>query len=335
MATQTVRDVSRQPSSDKPDCMPKRRKSLIKSKVMEEEWTDCRQRLCDYLRLEKGLAENSVEAYLRDFDHLMRFAVEHQIAARNIEVEHLRQLLQELNDVGIAITTQCRLISGWRTFFHMMVINDEVCENPASLLNMPTRPQHLPDVLTDADVTAMQATFDLSLPEQVRNYAMIEVLYGCGLRVSELVGLKMGNIFADEEYLQIFGKGNKERWVPINQRAMHVLMSYIHEVRCQIQPKYGEERYVFLNRRGTHLTRVRVFQIVKEAVVAAGIKKNVSPHSLRHTFATELVENGADLRAVQEMLGHGSIGTTEIYTHISRQMLRETIKSYHPHYKIS
>lgn len=286
-----------------------------------------------YLMLEKRLAGNSVEAYLRDVDHMMHFAVDRGIAPTDVTDKHLHGLLLELNEVGIAVTTQCRLISGWRSFFHMLVIEDVLKDNPAGLLLMPTKPKHLPDVLSDSDVDAIQATFDLSSPEQFRDYVMIEVLYGCGLRVSELVNLRLSNIYAEEECLQIFGKGSKERWVPINQRALHLIDTYIHQIRCHIDIRPGEERYVFLSRRGSHLTRIRVFQVIKEAVERAGLQKHVSPHSLRHSFATELVEGGADLRAVQEMLGHGSIGTTEIYTHISRQFLRDTIKSYHPHYR--
>ena len=303
--------------------------------TMERQWQQMRREFRKYLMLEKRLAKNSVEAYLRDMDHLVRFAEERNVAPEAVCLDDLQALIAELNETGIAITTQCRLISGWRSFFHMMVIEDSIKDNPASLLMMPAKPKHLPDVLSDADVTALQGTFDLSVPEQYRNYVMIEVLYGCGLRVSELVNLKFNNIYAEEEYLQIFGKGSKERWVPINQRALHLLDTYIHQIRCHLEIAEGEEHYVFLNRRGRHLTRVRVFQIIKDAVERAGIRKHVSPHSLRHSFATELVENGADLRAVQEMLGHSSIGTTEIYTHISRQMLRDTIKSYHPHYKKS
>lgn len=308
---------------------------MAANETVQRQWQRMRREFRKHLMLEKRMAGNSVEAYLRDVDHLVRFAVERGIAPEEMRQADLQALIAELNEVDIAITTQCRLISGWRSFFHMMVIEDIVKENPASLLQMPTKPKHLPDVLTDDDVAALQGSFDLSRPEQYRDYVMVEVLYGCGLRVSELVNLKLGNIYIDEEYLQIFGKGSKERWVPINQRALKLLGTYIHEVRSQIRPAPGEERYVFLSGRGHHLTRIRVFQVIKDAVVRAGIKKNVSPHSLRHSFATELVENGADLRAVQEMLGHGSIGTTEIYTHISRQTLRDTIKSYHPHYKRS
>jgi len=198
---------------------------------------------------------------------------------------------------------------------------------------MPMRPKHLPDVLSDSEINAMQQTFDRSLPGPARNYVMVEVLYGCGLRVSELVNLKLSNIYADEQMLQVIGKGDKERWVPINPRALQLMQDYILTLRSQLPIVPGEEKYVFLNLRGRHLSRVAVFQFIKEAVQKAGIHKTVSPHSLRHSFATELVQNGADLRAVQEMLGHENLATTEIYTHLSKQYLRDTISTYHPHYK--
>lgn len=286
-----------------------------------------------YLRLERNYADNTVQSYLRDMAHLRRYAEEHGVSPEQVDVGLIREMLKELADTGIEISTQCRLISAMRTFYRMMVIEDAVRENPAEMVEMPTRPKHLPDVLTDSDIEAIQSTFDRSMPGPARNYVMVEVLYGCGLRVSELVNMKLSNIFADEGFLQVFGKGNKERWVPINARALRLLEEYILTLRSQIQPKPGEEKYVFLNLRGHHLSRVAVFQFIKEAVEKAGLDKHVSPHSLRHTFATELVQNGADLRAVQEMLGHECLATTEIYTHLSRQYLRETIESYHPHYK--
>lgn len=302
-------------------------------KEIGSEWIRYRRDFKGYLKLEKGMADNSIEAYLHDYDHLARFASERHLTPESVGVDDLKAFLSELNETDVAITTQCRLISGWRTFYHWLVIQDAMGDNPASLLEMPTRPKHLPDVLCDADIVAIQNTFDRSVPEQARDYVIVEVLYGCGLRVSELVNLKLGNIFSDEGFVQVFGKGNKERWVPINDRALQLTMDYIHLIRCHIQPQPGEEKYLFLNRRGHHLTRMRVFQVIKGAVEKAGLHKNVSPHSLRHSFATELVENGADLRAVQEMLGHESISTTEIYTHLSRQFLRDTIATYHPHYK--
>lgn len=286
-----------------------------------------------YLRLEKGLADNSIQAYLRDVDHLSSFMTERGIEPEKVKLDDLQQLLKQLNDLGIAPTSQRRMIAGWRMFFKHLVVEDALKDSPAEMLDLPIRPQHLPDVLTDEDITKIQATFDLSLPDQYRNNVIIEVLYGCGLRVSELVNLKMSNLYADEQMLQVIGKGNKERWVPINPRALDLIDTYIHNIRVHYDIKPGEEKFIFINRLGRHLSRNYVFMFLQQAVENAGINKHVSPHSLRHSFATELVENGADLRAVQEMLGHESISTTEIYTHLTRDALRNTIASYHPHYK--
>ncbi len=297
------------------------------------DWTRYARDFETHLRLEKGLADNSVEAYLRDLSHLRRFAEPLGLEPQDITVENLNELLYQLCQTDVAVTTQCRIISGLRTFFRMLVIEGVLDENPASLVELPKRPKHLPDVLSDADIAALQGTFDRSLPGPARNYVIVEVLYGCGLRVSELINLKLSNLYAEEEMLQVFGKGDKERWVPINPRALRLLQDYIHTERSHISPQPGEEKYIFLNLRGHHLTRVAVFQFIKEAVEKAGLRKNVSPHSLRHSFATELVQNGADIRAVQEMLGHARISTTEIYTHITREYLRETIETYHPHYR--
>lgn len=296
-------------------------------------WRRYRRDFETYLRLEKGMASNSVEAYLRDLDHLVRFFTELDIEPEYVTCDHLQQLLKQMNEAGIAPTSQRRLISGWRMFYRMLVIEDAMKDNPADLLDLPARPDHLPDVLTDEDITRIQSTFDLSFPDQYRNNVIVEVLYGCGLRVSELVNLKLSNIYEEEEVLQVIGKGDKERWVPINARALEMMMNYIHSVRSHINIKAGEEKYVFLNRLGSHLSRNYVFMFLKQAVSDAGLNKHVSPHSLRHSFATELVENGADLRAVQEMLGHESISTTEIYTHLKRETLRNTIEAYHPHYR--
>jgi integrase/recombinase XerD len=299
----------------------------------EQTWQRYRRDFETWLRLEKGLAANSVEAYLRDVSHLSSFMQELNLDPEHVTIDHLQQLLKQMNDLGIAPTSQRRIISGWRMFFRMLVVEDAMKENPADLLDLPVRPAHLPDVLTDEDITKIQATFDQSFPDQYRNNVIVEVLYGCGLRVSELVNLKLSNIYADEQMLQIFGKGSKERWVPINPRALDMLTTYIHTVRSHITPKPHEEKFVFLNRLGSHMSRNYVFMFLKHAVRDAGLNKHVSPHSLRHSFATELVENGADLRAVQEMLGHESISTTEIYTHLTRDTLRNTIEAYHPHYK--
>ena len=300
---------------------------------VEQTWLRYRRNFETYLRLERGMAGNSIAAYLRDVDHLMSYAIEHGIEPEQVTIEDLRQLLKLFNDLGIAPTSQRRVISGWRTFYKMLVVEDAMKDSPAEMLDLPVRPQHLPDVLTDEEITRIQQTFDQSTYEGARNYVIVEVLYGCGLRVSELVNLKLSSIYADEQYLRVIGKGDKERWVPINERALKLLSSYINHVRCHLTPKPGEEKIVFLNRRGARMTRQMVFIFLKQAVLDAGIGKTVSPHSLRHSFATELVENGADLRAVQEMLGHESISTTEIYTHLSRETLRNTIAAYHPHYK--
>ena len=285
------------------------------------------------LRLERNLSDNSVQAYLHDVALLRSFAEPLGIEPQDVTEENLHSLFKQLNETGIAVTTQCRIISGLRAFFFMLVMDNVLPDNPAEHLAMPTRPKHLPDVLDDSEIEAMQKTFDRSLPGPARNYVIVEVLYGCGLRVSELVNLKLSNIYAEEQMLQIFGKGDKERWVPINPRALKLMQDYILTLRSHLPIVPGEEKYVFLNLRGHHLSRVAVFQFIKEAVEKAGIHKTVSPHSLRHSFATELVQNGADLRAVQEMLGHECLSTTEIYTHLSRQYLRDTISTYHPHYK--
>ncbi|MDO4218247.1 MAG: tyrosine recombinase [Bacteroidales bacterium] len=286
-----------------------------------------------YLKLERRMADNTVESYVRDVTHLQRYAIEQGVMPRDVTLDFLRDFLTAFNEADVAATTQKRIIAGIRSFYQQLVIEDDIKENPAELLETPTIPSHLPDVLTDGDVDAIQSTFDLSLPDQARNATIVEVLYGCGLRVSELCNLRLSNLFVDEEALHVVGKGDKERWVPINEHALKMLTTYIFTIRSQIAPMPGEDVYIFLSRRGKHLTRQFVNKFLHEAVMKAGIHKHVSPHSLRHTFATELVQNGADLRAVQVMLGHASISTTEIYTHLTPEYIRETIECYHPHYK--
>ena len=296
-------------------------------------WRQAEREFETHLRLERALSPNTAAAYLSDISHLERYAVEHNLRPRDISTNHLQELLAQLNDLDIAATTQSRFISAFRAFFKMMILDDTIIDNPAEFLTLPKRPQHLPDILTDADVNAIQGTFDRSTPDGERNFVIIEVLYGCGLRVSELVNLKLADIYPEEECLHIFGKGNKERWVPVNSRALKLLQTYIFNVRSHLPIKHGEEKYVFISRLGRHLSRNFVFMFLQDAVRKAGISKHVSPHSLRHTFATELVNGGADLRAVQEMLGHAHVATTEIYTHLSPSYLRQTIETYHPHYK--
>ncbi len=306
--------------------------NLVES-ITDPEWQRALRSFQTYLRLERQLSSNSVEGYMRDVSHLARYAVSMGRRPEAVDLELLHGLLGELHDTGIALASQCRIISGLRTFYRMMVVEDVTQENPAALLEMPRSSHHLPDVLSNEEIDAIEATFDLSMPDQARNYVIVEILYGCGLRVSELVNLHLSNIYVDDECLLITGKGNKQRWVPINSNALHLLLQYMETIRSHQTIRPGEEVYVFINRLGTHLSRNYVFMFLKAAVEKAGIKKRISPHSLRHSFATELVSNGADLRAVQEMLGHEKIATTEIYTHLSHQYLRDTITTYHPHYR--
>lgn len=286
-----------------------------------------------HLTLERNLSPNSVKAYIVDACHLARMAEERGAEPADVTTAMLEEMLAELNGSDISLASQARMLSGWRMFYRMLLLGDEVKENPAELLEMPRKSRHLPDVLTNDDVDAIERTFDMSQPDQARNCTIVEVLYGCGLRVSELVNLRINNIYDQEECLLVTGKGDKQRWVPINRTALGMLKDYIRLIRCHVPVQHGEESYVFLSRLGRHLTRAFVFKFLKKAVADAGIHKHISPHSLRHSFATELVNNGADLRAVQEMLGHASIRATQIYTHLTRQYLRETISTYHPHYR--
>ena len=286
-----------------------------------------------YLKLEKQLSDNSIDAYLHDVSHLAQYAAERGLRPEEVSLDDLQGLLAILNAMQIALATQCRIVSGLRTFYRMLLLEGALEASPAELLEMPRTSRHLPDVLTADEVDAIIGTFDLRIPDQARNRVIVEVLYGCGLRVSELVNLRLSNIFADEQFLLVTGKGDKQRWVPINPLALNLMLQYIHTIRSHQRIRVGEEAYVFINRLGTHLSRNYVFMFLRDAVEKAGIRKTISPHSLRHSFATELVANGADLRAVQEMLGHEKISTTEIYTHLSRQHLRDTIASFHPHYR--
>lgn len=283
-----------------------------------------------YLKLEKGLSENSIEAYSRDIDKLEQYAGAHNLKPEAISLSDLRQFITWVNELGMLASSQARVLSGVKSFYKYLLIEDIIKSDPAELLEAPKKQRKLPTVLSYQDIEKLIAAIDLSKPEGQRNKAIIEVLYSCGLRVSELTELKLSNLYLDIEFIKVFGKGSKERLVPIGGEAIKALTIWIEQVRVHIPIKKGEEDLVFLNRRGTRLSRVYVFMLIKQLAEMAGIKKAISPHTLRHSFATHLVEGGADLRAVQEMLGHESITTTEIYTHLDREYLKEVITSFHP-----
>lgn len=283
-----------------------------------------------YLKLEKGLSANSIEAYSRDIEKLEQYAEPLSLKPDSIALSDLRQFIAWVNELGMLPSSQARVLSGVKSFYKYLLIEDIIKNDPAELLESPKKQRKLPVTLSYQDIEKLIAAIDLSKPEGPRNKAIIEVLYSCGLRVSELTELKLSNLYLDIEFIKVFGKGSKERLVPIGSEAINALKIWIEQVRVHIPIKKGEEDIVFLNRRGSGLSRVYVFMLIKQLAELAGIKKTISPHTLRHSFATHLVEGGADLRAVQEMLGHESITTTEIYTHLDREYLKEVITSYHP-----
>lgn len=285
-----------------------------------------------YLRLEKSLSANSIEAYEHDINKLAQFLEYNNIglAASQLKTEHLRNFLKWVNELGMTATSQARILSGLRAFYKYLLMENLVNADPTELLDSPKIGRKLPDTLSKEDVEKLLESIDRSTPEGERNRAMLETLYSCGLRVSELVNLKISDVFPNEKYIRVVGKGDKERLVPIGRMALKHIDIYRDGVRTHIVIDKGEEDILFLNRRGKRLTRVMIFTIIKGLVQKCGIKKNVSPHTFRHSFATHLVEGGADLRAVQEMLGHESITTTEIYTHLDRTFLKEQILKYHP-----
>ncbi len=296
-------------------------------------WSLALEQFIGALQLEQGLAANSVEAYRRDVLRLRQY-LEHvgarHIAPEQVEPAHIRGLLTWVGEIGLAAPSQARLLSGLKTFFRWMVMEDLLQVAPTETIAGPKIGRHLPDVLDFPEIERLLDAIDRSTPEGERNRAMLEMLYSSGLRVSELIEQKLSNTFLEAGFLRVIGKGNRERLVPLGRAAIHHLELYLMSIRPAVPVKPGEEDFVFLNRRGHHLTRVMVFNIIKDAAAKAGIEKNVSPHTLRHSFATHLVEGGADLRAVQEMLGHASITTTEIYTHLDREYLRQVMTDFHP-----
>lgn len=285
-----------------------------------------------YLRLERGLSENTLEAYLHDVESLFRFLEEEKggLSYKKVRPEELRDFLRYINEMGLSAYTQSRLLSGIKSFYGFLIQEKEIEINPTALIESPKLGMKLPDVLSEKEVEDIINSVDLSKPEGERNKAILEILYGCGLRVSEVVNLKLSYILFNENIIRVTGKGDKQRLVPIGTPAKKQLLTYIKEVRNHIQPKKNAEDIVFLNRMGGKLSRQMVFLLVRDQCKRAGIRKTISPHTFRHSFATHLVQNGADLRAVQELLGHVSITTTEIYTHLNDQDIRNTIMKYHP-----
>ncbi|MEO8759575.1 MAG: site-specific tyrosine recombinase XerD [Bacteroidia bacterium] len=285
-----------------------------------------------YLSAERSFSKHSVQAYLRDIKGLADFMdVEFSnISPQKTELKHLQAYIKQINEIGLSPVTQGRILSGIRAFFKFLVIEKETDNNPTTLLDWPRTARKLPDVLNEKEIEDVLNAIDRSTDDGERNRAMLEVLYGCGLRVSELVNLKISDIHKEDEYLIVTGKGNKQRLVPINGMALKHIDIYLKNIRSHVSIKKGNEDILFLNRRGSMLSRVMVFYIIKDLVAKTGIKKTISPHTFRHSFATHLLENGADLRAVQEMLGHESITTTEIYTHISDHTLKDAVLKHHP-----
>ena len=287
------------------------------------------------MQLEKSLSQNSIEAYLRDIGKLVNYLETEKLLLNvdEVKIEHLEGFVKTINEVGFDAHSQARIISGIRAFYKYLMIEDVLSVNPADLLSAPKLSRKLPDTLSVEEINALLASIDLSTPEGTRNRAMLEVLYSSGLRVSELVNLKISSLFLDVEFIKVIGKGDKERLVPIGSQAIKQIRLYQDNVRVHVPIQKGEEDMLFLNRRGKRLTRMYVFTVIKACAEKIGLQKVISPHTLRHSFATHLIEGGADLRAVQEMLGHASITTTEIYTHLDRDYLRSTIMQFHPRYK--
>ena len=300
------------------------------------DWQSTIKGFKSYLQLERSLSRNTVDAYMHDIKLLVSYLEEKnlKLTPAQIKLEQLQDFINWVNKKKVKDRSQARLISGIRAFYKFLLMEDLLNEDPTQLLEGPKLSRKLPDVLSYDEITRLMDAINLSTPEGTRNKAILETLYSCGLRVSELVGLKISNLFLDLEFIKVLGKGDKERLVPIGKDAIKYIGIYKNEVRSHLPIKKDCEDILFLNRRGGKLSRVYVFMLIKELAKAAGIKKKISPHTFRHSFATHLVEGGANLRAVQEMLGHASITTTEIYTHLDRDYLRDTILKFHPRFQV-
>ena len=285
-----------------------------------------------YLKLERSLSENTIDAYLTDLDKLLAYLTLEGIGITDVNLQDLENFSAGLHDIGIHPRSQARILSGIRSFFRFLTLDDYIRQDPSELLESPQIGKHLPDVLTVEEIDALIGAIDETTPEGQRNRAILETLYSCGLRVSELCNLKLSDLYLDEGFIKVEGKGSKQRLVPISPRAVNELKNYFTE-RGYAKIKPGYEDFVFISRFGKNISRIMVFHIIKELAERIGLKKTISPHTFRHSFATHLLEGGANLRAIQAMLGHESIGTTEIYTHIDRSMLRQEIIEHHPRNK--
>ncbi|HIE73510.1 MAG TPA: site-specific tyrosine recombinase XerD [Flavobacteriales bacterium] len=283
-----------------------------------------------YLQLERSLSTNSVDAYIRDVKKLETFAKKKKISELNINKSDLSDFVSNISKEGISARSQSRIISGIKAFYKYLIMEDYITADPTQLLESPKIGMKLPDTLSIEEIDKLIAAIDLSTEQGERNRAMLEILYSCGLRVTELITLKLSNVSFVEGFIKVIGKGNKERLAPIGKTALKYLTIYINEVRNHQDIQKGHEDIIFLGRRGKQLTRVMIFTIIKQLAEKIGLKKKISPHTFRHSFATHLIQGGADLRAVQEMLGHESITTTEIYTHLDKEYLREAIIQFHP-----
>ena len=293
-------------------------------------WSRYITEFVSFLKIEKGLSSNSIIAYQNDVDKLASYCTDKKINLKEVEYTHLKSFVTELYDLGLSARSQARIISGIKQFFNYLMLENIINKDPSSLLEQPKLGRKLPEVLSIEEVDELIAAVNLNSNEGPRNRAILEVLYSCGLRVSELVNLKFTDLFYDEGFVRIIGKGNKERLVPLSKSVELEISTYQEKMRSNLNIKDGHENFIFLNRRGKQLTRVMVFIIIKDLAAKIDLKKSISPHTFRHSFATHLIEGGANLRAIQEMLGHESIITTEIYTHLDQSFLKEAILSYHP-----
>ena len=293
-------------------------------------WSRYITEFVSYLKIEKGLSSNSVIAYKNDTNKLKNYCEQNKLSVKDVQYEHLKNFVADLYDLGLSARSQARIISGIKQFYAYLLLENLINSDPSELLEQPKIGRKLPEVMTIEEIDSLINANNLQKSEGFRNRAILEVLYSCGLRVSELVELKFSDLFYDEGFIRVIGKGNKERLVPLSKSVENEIQKYVDKSRSKLKIKTGHENYIFLNRRGSKLTRVMIFLVIKELALKVNLKKNISPHTFRHSFATHLIEGGANLRAIQEMLGHESIITTEIYTHLDQRFLKDAILSFHP-----